>query len=140
MELFNFKFFKSIGFYFSAISLVTLIAAALTYTNGFTGGLLEYNGNNVITIASIGSVLFAVLLLLKPTADIAPLALWISSWVSILAFAKNIYMYFTGIFFNGVTAEAFGLIDDVVIKSIILIVISLVAGNVAIYFKHSSDF
>ena len=140
MELFNFRFFKSIGFYFSVISLVTLIAAALTYTTGFTGGLLEYNGNNVITIALIGCAVFAVLLLLTPTADIAPLALWISSWMSTLAFAKNIYMYFTGIFFNGVTAEAFGMIDDVVITSIILFVVSLVTGNVAIYFKHSSDF
>ena len=140
MGIINLKFFRSIGFYFSAVSLVTLIIAVTTYTTGFTGGLLEYNGTNVLNIALIGSAVFVALLLFEPTANLAPLALWISVWMSILAFAKNVYMYFTGIFFNGVTAEAFGLIDDVVINCIVLFVVSFVTSNIALYCRHTSDF
>jgi hypothetical protein len=46
-------------------------------------------------------------------------------------------MYFTGIFYNGVSAEAFQLIDPVVMTSTILFVISFVVANVAMYMNHS---
>jgi hypothetical protein len=93
-----------------------------------------------IPIAIIGIIVFFVLLLIGPTADLAPLALWITSLVSFATYISNIYMYFTGVFYNGVSAEAFKLIDGSVMLSTILFIISFVAGNVAMYMNHSSDF
>lgn len=139
MKWFNSNFFKKAGFYFSLVSVISLIAAVLSYTNGFTGTLLEYNGGNVMTIAIAGIAAFALLLLFKPTANYAPLVLWGGSFASLLAYISNIYMYFTGVFYNGVSAEAFALIDPVVLISTILFLISFVTANIAMYMKHSAE-
>lgn len=139
MGIFNFEFFKRIGFYFSLASVVTLLAAVFSYTFGFTGVLLEYNSSNVMTIALIGIVLFFGLLIFEPTSNYAPLALWIFVFVALLSYVSNIYMYFTGVFYNGVSLEAFKLIDKTVLVSTILFVVSFVTGNVALYMRHSAE-
>lgn len=137
MKLFNFSFLRRIGFYVSAASIVTLLAAVISYTSGFTGVLLEYNSSNVYTISLLSIAAFAVLLLIEFTSSLAPVALWIGSFATFLVYINNIYMYFTGIFYNGVSAEAFQLIDPVVMTSTILFVISFVVANVAMYMNHS---
>jgi hypothetical protein len=137
MKLFNFSFLRRIGFYVSIASIVTLLAAVVSYTSGFTGVLLEYNSSNVYTFALLSIAAFAVLLLIEFTSSIAPVVLWIGSFATFLVYINNIYMYFTGIFYNGVSAEAFQLIDPVVMTSTILFVISFVVANVAMYMNHS---
>jgi hypothetical protein len=137
MKLFNFSFLRRKGFYVSVASIVTLLAAVISYTSGFTGVLLEYNSSNVYTISLLSIAAFAVLLLIELTSSIAPVVLWIGSFATFLVYINNIYMYFTGIFYNGVSAEAFQLIDPVVMKSTILFVISFVVANVAMYMNHS---
>lgn len=139
MKWLNFKFFKKIGFYVSLISAICLVAANVSYRSGFTGNLLEYNVNNVMPVALAGIGAFVLLLLFKPTSNYAPLALWGGVFASLLVYIKNIYMYFTGIFYNGVSAEAFALIDPVVLKSTLLFVISFVTANIAMYMKHSVE-
>ena len=139
MKIFNFEFVKRIGFYISLASVATLIAAVLSYAAGFTGVLLEYYAPNVMTIALIGIAAFFLLLIIDITSNLAPIALWVVSFVSLLAYVSNIYMYFTGIFYNGISAEAFKLIDPSVMASTVLFVISFIAGNVAMYFNHSAD-
>ena len=139
MRLFNFEFFKRAGFYVSLASIASLVAAALTYTLGFTDALLEYNSSNVMSIALIGIVAFFVLLVLEPTSNYAPLVLWLFSFASLLAYVSNIYMYFTGVFYNGVSLEAFKLIDSTVLISTALFVVSFVAANVAMYLRHSAE-
>lgn len=139
MKWLNFKFWKRIGFWFSLVAAVCLVMAAVSYTNGFTGNLLEYNSGNVLTLAIAGICVFAVLLLFRPTANYAPLALWGVAFSSFLLYIYNIYMYFTGIFYNGVSAEAFALIDPVVLKSTVLFVAAFVVANVSMYMKHAEE-
>lgn len=139
MRIFNFDFFKRAGFYISLVSIATLLAAVLTYTYGFTDALLEYNASNVMNIGLIGIALFFVLLVVEFTSNYAPVALWLFSFASLLAYVTNIYMYFTGIFYNGVSLEAFKLIDPTVIISTVLFVISFIAANVAMYIRHSAE-
>ena len=138
MTIFNFKFIKRVGFYISLASIATLVAAVLSYINGFTDVLLEYNSDNVMTYVVIGAVAYFALLLFDPTANMAPVALWISTFVAFLTYVTNIYMYFTGIFYNGVSAEAFKLIDSAVITSTLLFIISFVVANVSMYMNHSN--
>lgn len=137
MKWLNFKFFRKLGFYISLISAVCLVAANVSYRSGFTGNLLEYNINNVMPVTIAGIAGFAVLLLFRPTANHAPLALWGGAFASFLVYIQNIYMYFTGIFYNGVSAEAFALIDPVVLTSTLLFVVAFVTANIAIYCKHT---
>lgn len=139
MKWLNLKFFKKFGFYVSLISAVCLIVANVRYSSGFTGNLLEYNINNVMPVSIAGIALFALLLLFRPTANHAPLALWGGAFASFLIYIQNIYMYFTGIFYNGVSAEAFALIDPVVLTSTLLFVVAFVTANIAIYCKHTVE-
>ena len=139
MEIFNFEFYKRIGFYFSAASVVTLIAAVVSYITGFTGVLLEYNSPNVILVALGGIVAFIVLLIIDVTSGVAPVVLWVGSFATFLLYVSNIYMYFTGIFYNGVSQEAFQLIDPAVMTSTVLFLISFIVANVAMYMNHSKE-
>ena len=139
MTLFNFEFFKRVGFYISLVSIVSLIAGAVSYTLGFTENLLEYNASNVLTFSIIAVVAYFVLLVIEPLANYAPIALFGGVFVSLLMYVNNIYMYFTGIFYNGVSAEAFALIDPIVMISTVCFVVALVASNVAFYFRHSAE-
>ena len=139
MKIFNFGFFKRIGFYCSVASILTLVAAMLSYVNGFTDTLLEYNSDNVMSIATIGVAAFFVLLVFGPTTEFAPVALWLTTFASLLAYVTNIYMYFTGVFYNGVSLEAFQLIDPTVLISTVLFVVAFILGNVASYMNHSAD-
>ena len=139
MRILNFGFFKRIGFYFSLASAATLIAAAFSYTKGFTDTLLEYNSDNVMSIAAIGVAAFFVLLVFGPTTEFAPVALWLTTFASLLAYVTNIYMYFTGVFYNGVSLEAFQLIDPTVLISTALFVVAFLLGNIASYMNHSAD-
>lgn len=138
MKLFNFSFLKRAGFYVSVVSIVTMMAAVFSYINGFTDVLLEYNSSNVMTFALVGVVAFFVLLLIDFTSNVAPVVLWICSFATFLVYINNIYMYFTGIFYNGISAEAFQLIDPAVMISTILFVVSFIVGNIAMYMNHSA--
>ena len=139
MKWLNFKFFKKIGFYLSLFSAICLVAANVSYTSGFVGNLLEYNMNNVMPVTIVGVCGFVLLLLFKPTANYAPLAMWGGAFASLLVYVKNIYMYFTGIFYNGISAEAFALIDPVVLTSTLLFAGSFVIANISMYMKHSVE-
>lgn len=139
MKIFNFEFFKRVGFYFSIASVATLIAGVISYTYGFTGILLEYNADNVLKIALIGIAVFAAMLIIEPLSNYAPIALWVTAFASLLAYVTNIYMYFTGVFYNGVSLEAFGLIDPIVLISTLLIFVGFILANVSMYMNHSSE-
>ena len=138
MKLFNFSFLKRAGFYVSVVSIATMMAAVFSYINGFTDVLLEYNSSNVMTFALVGVAAFFVLLLIDFTSNVAPVVLWICSFATFLVYVNNIYMYFTGIFYNGISAEAFQLIDPAVMISTILFVVSFIVGNIAMYMNHSA--
>lgn len=135
--MFNFKFFTRVGFYFSLVAIVALLVGATSYTLGFTDNLLEYNATNVIIYSVITAAVYFVLLIIDFTSNFAPVALFCGVFISFLAYVNNIYMYFTGIFYNGVSAEAFQLIDPVVFVSMVCFIIAIVVSNVAFYFGHS---
>ncbi len=140
MSIFNFKVFTRPGFYISIVAIIALLAGALSYTNGFTDHLLEYNAPNVLNIALITVGAYFVIALIGPLANLAPIALFAGVLVSLLAYVKNIYMYFTGIFYNGVSAEAFALIDPIVMTSTVCFLVAFVVSNVAFYFGHRGGY
>ena len=135
-NILNLSFYKQKGFYVSLASIVLLLVANFCYLFGFTGVLLEYNSSNVMIISIIGILIFVILLLLKYTSSYSPIILWMVNAISFLSFILNIYMYFTGVFYNGLTAEAFGLIEPIVLVSAVLFLTSMIASNVSMYMNH----
>lgn len=135
-KLMNLTFYKMMGFYISIASIVSLFIALFTYVFGFNDTLLEYNNPMPLVIGIIGILVFAILLVFKPTANYSPMVLWAFNFISFLIYIVNIYMYFTGVFYNGVTFEALQLIEPIVMVSIIFFVVSIILSNVAMYIKH----
>lgn len=122
----NLNCYKTVGFYFSVVSMIFLI-------------LSEYYSNVVFIPAIIGLVLSVILLIFNKTSKYSPIVLWVCTFISFLLFIQAIYMYFTGVFYNGVTSEAIALINKGVLVSVVFYLITCVISNIAVWLKQSKD-
>lgn len=135
----NLNCYKTVGFYFSVVSMILLILSMVLYKTKFTGILSEYYNNVVFIPAIIGLVLSVILLIFNKTSKYSPIVLWVCTFISFLLFIQAIYMYFTGVFYNGVTSEAIALINKGVLVSVVFYLITCVISNIAVWLKQSKD-
>ena len=135
----NLNCYKTVGFYFSVVSMILLILSMVLYKTKFTGILSEYYNNVVFIPAIIGLVLSVILLIFNKTSKYSPMVLWVCTFISFLLFIQAIYMYFTGVFYNGVTSEAIALINKGVLVSVVFYLITCVISNIAVWLKQSKD-
>ncbi len=135
----NLNCYKTVGFYFSIVSMILLILSMVLYKTKFTGILSEYYNNVVFIPAIIGLVLSVILLIFNKTSKYSPIVLWVCTFISFLLFIQAIYMYFTGVFYNGVTSEAIALINKGVLVSVVFYLITCVISNIAVWLKQSKD-
>lgn len=135
----NLNCYKTVGFYFSVVSMILLILSMVLYKIKFTGILSEYYSNVVFIPAIIGLVLSVILLIFNKTSKYSPIVLWVCTFISFLLFIQAIYMYFTGVFYNGVTSEAIALINKGVLVSVVFYLITCVISNIAVWLKQSKD-
>lgn len=135
----NLNCYKTVGFYFSVVSMILLILSMVLYKTKFTGILSEYYSNVVFIPAIIGLVLSVILLIFNKTSKYSPIVLWVCTFISFLLFIQAIYMYFTGVFYNGVTSEAIALINKGVLVSVVFYLITCVISNIAVWLKQSKD-
>lgn len=135
----NLNCYKTVGFYFSVVSMILLILSMVLYKTKFTGILSEYYNNVVFIPAIIGLVLSVILLIFNKTSKYSPIVLWVCTFISFLLFIQAIYMYFTGVFYNGVTSEAIALLNKGVLVSVVFYLITCVISNIAVWLKQSKD-
>lgn len=135
----NLNCYKTVGFYFSVVSMILLILSMVLYKTKFTGILSEYYNNVVFIPAIIGLVLSVILLIFNKTSKYSPIVLWVCTFISFLLFIQAIYMYFTGVFYNGVTSETIALINKGVLVSVVFYLITCVISNIAVWLKQSKD-
>lgn len=135
----NLNCYKTVGFYFSVVSMILLILSMVLYKTKFTGILSKYYNNVVFIPAIIGLVLSVILLIFNKTSKYSPIVLWVCTFISFLLFIQAIYMYFTGVFYNGVTSEAIALINKGVLVSVVFYLITCVISNIAVWLKQSKD-
>lgn len=134
----NKTFYKCPGFYIAICSILLAVIANCVYLS-FSDALLEYVNVSATIPAFLGIFVYAGLLLYKRTSKYSPLVLWVLNLISFLLFILYVYMYFSGVFYNGITAEALSLIDAKVIWSVVLYFLSAVLSNVAIYLKSEKE-
>ncbi len=129
--------YKNIGFYFTAVSAVLAFIAGLVYAGAFKKEFLTgYYTAAVVILPIISLVLTILLAAFKPTSGIAPIVSWGMSLIAFLTFAGTSYMYLSGVFYNGVSAEAFKLIDGSYLFIAIALLVSAILGNVALWLKQ----
>lgn len=134
----NVSCYKSVGFYFSAVTAVLAVAAAIVYGVGFEKETLsEFYSSLTVILPVLGVVAFILLEVFTKTAPLAPVALWGFVFAGLLTYISTVYMYLPGIFYNGLTAEAFSLLDPAFTFSTVLLVLACVLGNVALWLKQT---
>ncbi|HBE99294.1 MAG TPA: hypothetical protein DDW18_04645 [Firmicutes bacterium] len=134
----NTSFYKTVGFYFAIVSILLAIFGNIFYL-GFSGTLLEYRNASATIPAFVAIAVYGGLLLFKKTSNFASIALWALNFVTFLLFILYVYMYFSGVFYNGVTSEAIALIDGKVILCIVFYSLAAIFSNVSIYLKGRKD-
>lgn len=133
------KFFKSrgAGFYTSAsaavLSLVTLIVY-LVYAN--KGGMQYFSVAAAVLLAA-SVVFFAAGCLYKHTERLAAVFQAVLVFAALLVFIYACYRYFTEVFYGGVNAAAFEIMNKWFLASIILFFISTVLSQIGVYMRQS---
>ena len=87
----------------------------------------------------IAVVLCVGLACFKYTERFAPVALTVFELISFYMFMLYGYMYFSTLFYNGISAEAISLMHYGYWLSIVLYVLTFASGIVAIYKKQSKE-
>lgn len=133
-------FFKSrrIGFYLTVAAVILALVQLIVYAAAFSASdFIRYKHWSVI-LFSVFAMLFGLGLgLTRWTEPFAPLAVFVFELISFLMFAKYGYMYFSELFFAGVTAEAVSQMYYGYMASIVLYV--LIWGvSIAAFFTHQS--
>ncbi len=130
--------YKNIGFYFTAVSAVLAFIAGIVYAGAFKQEFLTgYYTAAVVILPIISLVVTVLLAAFKPTANIAPIVSWGLSLITFLTFAGTSYMYLSGVFFNGISAEGFAILDGSYLFITIALLVSAILGNVALWLKQS---
>lgn len=135
----NTDFYKSVGFYLTAASVLLAFAGGVVYAVAFRREFLsEYYSAAVVVLPILSLVLTAAAYVFRPVAAYAPVICWGFSFAAFLAFAGTSYMYLSGVFYNGVSAEAFALLDSSYLFIAIALLLSSIIGNVAMWMKQTA--
>lgn len=133
-------FFKSrsIGFYFTLIAIAIAIVQVIIYATAFSGvAFIKYKHWSVILCSVLAIVLGAAMSCTKWTESFAPLVVFIFELLSFLMFIKYGYMYFSELFFAGVTPERISQMYYGYMASIILYVVCWAVSIAAVFMRQS---
>ena len=132
-----FNFFKSkrinyfVGLAFAILMIFLGIFYAVTY-NAET-----YYNAIVWIIAIIGGLAYIGLSIFDITAPFAPILLGLGGLGAFTSHIRYCYMYFTNIFFNGVTLKAILVMNFTCTLAIVIPLITLIASIVLMYLKQT---
>lgn len=134
----NKNLYKTPGFYVSLSSIVLLLLGVIVYMT-FGGNLEEYKNLIVLVPTLLGIASYFGLAFFTKTSKYAGFLLWVGELFCFLLFVRYVYMYFSGVFYNGITSEAIKLIDSKVILSAVFLLASIILGNVGVYLKLAKN-
>lgn len=120
------EFFKSrsLGFYFLAAAVLLALIQLIIYSAAFSDpAFVKYKHWSVILFSVLAMCSGLGLCLTRKTEYFAPLAVFVFELLSFVMFVKYGYMYFSELFFAGVSAEAFAQMNYGYMGSIILYIL-----------------
>ena len=131
---------RAAGFYLTAVTVILAIVQMIVYQATYGAGnskLSVYYAPEAIILSVVAVVLCIAMMLCKWTDPWAPLVLFALEFWSFLMFASGTYLYLTEVFYAGVTAEAFGILEGGFTLSVILYVAILLCSIVALFMRQS---
>ena len=124
------------GFYFTlavaVISFVQLIVYAVAFSSS---AIVTYRHWTVIFFAALAALVAAAMPFFRVTAPWAAAAATLAEFLSFLMFVYHGYMYFSQIFYGGVSVSLFFQMHYGYLASMILYVLALAAGTAAVFLR-----
>lgn len=124
------------GFYFTlavaVISFVQLIVYAVAFSSS---AIVTYRHWTVIFFAALAALVAAAMPFFRVTAPWAAAAATLAEFLSFLMFVRHGYMYFSQIFYGGVSVSLFFQMHYGYLASMILYVLALAAGIAAVFLR-----
>ncbi len=122
---------KAVGFYVSAaaelLATVTLVVYALY---GTVGGGAQYFSPVALVLLIVGIAAFAGMCIFKVTAPWAGFVQAVFTFVAFLVYIYHCYRYFSEVFYGGITAQAFALMNKYFLAALILFLLTVVVTQV----------
>lgn len=134
----NYFITKKINFYVGFSFALLMIFLGFFYAITYSAETAYYNPI-VWIIALIGGFGFIGLSLTKHTLPFAPVILGLGGLGTFAAHIRYCYMYFTNIFFNGVTFKAILDMNITCTLTILIPLISLIVGICLMYLKQTKE-
>ena len=131
---------KTVGFYLVLVAVVLALAQAIVYVTSYTGSSLElYFVPAAFALPFVGIVLCVGMLFFNRTREWAALVLFALELGSFLLFAKGTYLYLTEVFYAGVNAEAFKMLNKGFTASVVLYLVVIILSIAAMFMRMSKD-
>ena len=127
---------KSAGFYVALAALVLTVLQFIIYGLGMPEELYNLN---VLFYALVAIAGFAVLIIFKQTAELAPIPLMVCSLLNVATFvsSEGLIDYVSTEFFDGVTLAKFFHLHFAVWFSVIAFVLIFLLASVAMYLRQN---
>ncbi|HAS56229.1 MAG TPA: hypothetical protein DEF61_04905 [Firmicutes bacterium] len=126
---------KKTGFYISLIAAILCSISSFIFQFHYKG--TTYYSLNPTIYADVGLILFAFLSLFRATSTIGAAFLSLFSLLSMLSFINATYMYFSELFFSGISMSALKSIDKMYVIILVLYLIAIIASNVSVYVRQN---
>ncbi len=122
---------KAVGFYVSAAAAVLTLATLIVYVlYGTVGGGGRYFSPVALTFLILSIAAFAGMCIFKVTAPWAGFVQAAFLFVSFLVCLYTCYRYFTEVFYGGLTAQAFSMMNKYFLAMLILYFLSVIVSQV----------
>jgi len=125
---------KTVGYYIGLGASVLLLFVGVFYAATFASETAYYNAI-VWVLAIVGALGYIGLSILDVTAPFAPIAVGLGPLGTFVSHLRYVYMYFTNIFFNGVTMDALMSMNFTVTLTILGPIVCLVLAITCFYMK-----
>lgn len=122
------------GFYTLVPAFILCFIAPFMHRAGFGG--TQYFNNTAFIIPIVGVIVSLLLSVCKYTARYSGLAMFITSFLSLLAFVAVAYMHLTSVFFDGIASTLGGILKQMGAHfsyCLIAYVVSMILSIVAVF-------
>lgn len=122
---------KAAGFYVSVASVILSLATLLVYVlYGTVGEGEQYFSPLALTLLVVSILAFGGMCIFRMTAPWASFVQAALLFASFLICLYSCYMYFSEVFYDGITARAFELMNKYFFYSLILYLLSVITSQV----------
>ena len=134
-SILNFFKRKTVGFYLCCAAALLSVIVAIVYGAAYSG--TDYMNGWAVALPIVGAVAFAVMSVFKQTEAYGAVVMGVLDLTGFLLFVQASYLYLSEVFYGGVSAAAFKMMNPAYIVCVLFFLIATVLSNVGIYMKSS---